>query len=312
MPYADRMDTAWLNDFLAVMREGGFSRAADLRGVSQPAFSRRIRALEDWVGATLFDRSTHAVALTDAGEQFRPAAEEILRRIEMARQNALSAAKATSDTLRFAATHALALTFFPAWLRAFDAIEPSTASVQLTADNMVGCERLMVEGRAHFLLCHDHSAATTRLTEDAFTSIMLGTDTLIAVASPTLQMADPPHLAYSAESGMGRILTAAWAEKGWTPPQAPVFASHLASVLVAMARDGRGVAWSPHSLVAEDLAAGRLVRAGDPRDDIEMEIRLYRPKGRQTPSAEAFWAKVVRQTAKKAESAASVSSGRSS
>src|SRR5262245_1955571 len=69
------MDTILLEDFLAVLEEGSFSRAADRRAVSQPAFSRRIGALEEWMGTPLFDRNTHTVRLTPAGERFRPAAE---------------------------------------------------------------------------------------------------------------------------------------------------------------------------------------------------------------------------------------------
>jgi DNA-binding transcriptional LysR family regulator len=106
------METAWLEDFLAVLDEGGFSRAAERRAVSQPAFSRRIRALEDWIGASLFDRNTHSVRLTAAGERFLPAAEEMLRRLQIGRLDAIAASQEASETLRLAATHVLSLTFF--------------------------------------------------------------------------------------------------------------------------------------------------------------------------------------------------------
>lgn len=63
-------------------------------------------------------------------------------------------------------------------------------------------------------------------------------------------------------------------------------------VLVVMARDGRGIAWSPKSLILEDLAAGRLVRAGSEMWDIAIEIRLFRPRTRQSVAAEKFWSTV--------------------
>lgn len=292
------MDSDWLEDFLALLDCGNFSRAADKRAVSQPSFSRRIRALEDWVGATLIDRSTHTVRLTNAGERFRVTAEETLRRLQLGREDARAAARAESETLRFASTHVLSLTFFPAWLRRLEAETPMTATVELTADNMVACERLMVEGRAQFLLCHHHEAAAVRLGAD-FRSIRLGADTLLPVASPDLAtpLTEAPHLAFTSDSGMGRILAAAWSAAGKAPPAHPAFASHLASVLAAMARDGRGVAWSALSLVADDLASGRLVRAGEPSDAVEIEIRLWRPKARQSPAAEALWTRLTRTAA---------------
>ena len=50
------MNLSWLEDFLVLSASGNFSRAADERHMTQPAFSRRIRALEEWLGADLFDR----------------------------------------------------------------------------------------------------------------------------------------------------------------------------------------------------------------------------------------------------------------
>jgi LysR family transcriptional regulator, hypochlorite-specific transcription factor HypT len=294
----DVMETIWLEDFLAVLDEGSFSRAAERRAVTQPAFSRRIRSLETWIGTSLFERGQHQVRLTPAGERFRPAAEEMLRHLQIARQDALSAAHIGSETLRLAATHVLSLTFFPVWLRALEAEAPTTVTFQLTADNMVACEKLMIEGRAQFLLCHDHPAASTRLTSDRFRSIEIGRDVLVPVAKPSLlpckSPAAGPYLAYTSESGMGRILAATWASAGRIPPAEPVFSSHLASVLAAMARDGRGIAWSPLSLVTDDVAAGRLARVGTEEDEVALAIRLFRPKIRQSPAAEALWERAVR------------------
>ena len=87
------MEMAWLEDFLAILECGGFSRAAERRNVTQPALSRRVRALEQWVGTPLFDRSTHAVTLTPAGQRFRETAEDLLRRLQLGRDAALEAAK---------------------------------------------------------------------------------------------------------------------------------------------------------------------------------------------------------------------------
>lgn len=292
------MDINWLDDFLALIDSGNFSRAAEKRAVSQPSFSRRIRSLENWVGATLIDRSTHTVRLTEAGERFRASTEETLRRLQLGREEARAAAKAASETLRFASTHVLSLTFFPSWLRALEADEPSTATVELIADHMVACERLMIEGRAQFLLCHHHAAAAVRLGSE-FRSLPLGQDVLLPVAAPELVAdgltADTPQLAFTADSGMGRILATAWAAKGLPPRPQPSFASHLASVLTAMARDGRGVTWSALSLVEADLASGRLVRAGGPGDEVPIEIRLWRPKARQSPAAEALWSRATQR-----------------
>ena len=303
------MELNWLEDFLALAECGNFSRAAQGRNLTQPAFSRRIRALEDWVGTPLFDRATQPVGLTGAGRRFRPIADETVRRLLQGREEARLAGEATASSLRFAATHALSLTFFPAWLRALEGRAESAAplgAIHLVSDSMQACERVMLQGQAQFLLCHHHAAAPSRLDGAAFRSARVGEDVLVPVTAPradgqplhTLDQSPDdgleggalPQLAYSPESGMGRIVRAAG--EGFPVPLRleTVFTSHLAAVLRTLARDGRGVAWLPGSLIADDLARGRLARAGGKGWDIAVEVRLFRPRARQSPAAEAFWA----------------------
>ena len=66
------MDTKWLEDFVSLVETGSFSRSAQQRHVTQPAFSRRIQALEAWAGTDLVDRSSYPTRLTPAGETFYP------------------------------------------------------------------------------------------------------------------------------------------------------------------------------------------------------------------------------------------------
>jgi DNA-binding transcriptional LysR family regulator len=61
------VETKWLEDFVSLSETRSFSRSAQLRHVTQPAFSRRIQALEAWAGVDLVDRSTYPTRLTAAG-----------------------------------------------------------------------------------------------------------------------------------------------------------------------------------------------------------------------------------------------------
>jgi DNA-binding transcriptional LysR family regulator len=70
------MDFDQLETFLEVARTLSFSRAAERRFRTQPAISAQIRALEEEVGARLFDRSGGRVALTGAGKAFQGYAED--------------------------------------------------------------------------------------------------------------------------------------------------------------------------------------------------------------------------------------------
>ncbi|MCI3276929.1 LysR family transcriptional regulator [Streptomyces cylindrosporus] len=71
---------------VAVADAGGFTAAARRLHVVQSAVSGTVRALERELGTPLFDRTTHRVALTPAGEAFVPAARAALRAAELARE----------------------------------------------------------------------------------------------------------------------------------------------------------------------------------------------------------------------------------
>lgn len=299
------MELDWLEDFLALVEHQHFGRAAEARNVSQPAFSRRVRLLENWLGAPLFNRDTHRVALTPAGEQWRPTAEDLLRRLYLGREQTRAVAEGFVSTVRFASTHALSITFFPQWLEEIEAEQPLSSAVSLVTDNMAGCERMMLQGQAQFLLCHHHPSTPVSFKPNYFTSIDIGRDILIPVSAPALddptqprfalpgQMGAPvPYLAFTEVSGMGRILASTHALEGPSMWLAPGFTSHVATVLAAMARAGKGLAWLPVSLIAGDLERGVLVRAGEAQWDVPIDIRLFRPRARQNAAAEAFWARL--------------------
>lgn len=280
------MNLSWLEDFLALAATGNFSRAAEERHMTQPAFSRRVRALEEWLGVELFDRSTQPARLTVAGEWFRPRAEDLLARVARLPPEARATVEANAATLRLAATHALSLTFVPRWLQA---LEPHVGHgpIRLVSDVLERCEKLLADHQVQFVIAHAPAGGRGALDAAGVPSLGIGTDMLLPVQAPGAP--GGALLQFSDESGLGRIVRqTVGGELAGAGLQA-VFTAHLASVLKSMALDGRGLAWLPESLVREDLAAGRLEVAGPPHWRIAIEVRLYRDPAPLGAHAEAFW-----------------------
>ncbi len=296
------MHISWLEDFLVLAAVGNFSRAAEDRHMTQPAFGRRVRALEEWLGAELFDRSTQPVKLTEAGLWFQGVAPELLAEVARLPGTARAVAEANSRSLRFAATHALSLTFMPGWLRSFEA-HTMAGTLQLESDMLHRCEALLAQSKVQFVMCHAHALVPGPLQVQGYPSLCVGTDVLLPVcaAGPDGQAqhslehsaAMAPLLAYSVESGLGNILhktidPALRGERTQT-----VFTAHLASVLRTMALEGRGIAWLPRSLIDADLAAGKLVAAAAAPWNVDLEVRLYRAHAPLGQAAQALWDAVV-------------------
>lgn len=108
---ADRFED--LRVLVAVVSAGGFAAGAERLGVAKSAVSRRIRELEDRLGARLFDRTTRRVQLTEAGLEFYERAVELLAGLDKAEEAASSASGALRGRIRVAApisftTHCLA------------------------------------------------------------------------------------------------------------------------------------------------------------------------------------------------------------
>lgn len=302
------MNLSWLEDFLVLASTGNFSRAAEERHMTQPAFGRRVRALEEWIGAELFDRSSQPVRLTQAGQWFQSVAQDLLEQVARIPGEARAVVEAGSNSLRFAATHALSFTFVPGWLRTFEALT-MVGTVQLESDVLQRCEALMEQSKVQFVMCHAHPQAPGKLHADGFPSLKIGADVLVPVSVPgpdglpvhKLRGGNAPVslLTYSDESGLGRILRETRHDALEKTPTNTVFTAHLASVLKTMVLDARGMAWIPYSLVADEIADGRLVAAASDEWRIDLEIRLYRGRGTLGGAAEALWKAVSDQSATK-------------
>ena len=163
----------------------------------------------------------------------------------------------------------------------------------------------MLAGEVDFLLCHHHADAPARFDPDRFQSIAVGSDILVPVSAPDAK-GDPAWpldgrrrqtrlLAYSQASGLGRILAAHPVTGSETGGMETVFTSHHAATLMSMARQGHGVAWLPLTLVEDDLACDRLVRAGSEGDVIAVEIRLFRSIAARSPAASDLWSDLIEE-----------------
>ena len=299
------LDMQWLEDFLALAESGNFSRAAQARAIAQPAFSRHIRSLEEWVGVDLFDRTAHPAELTPAGKRFLPLLAQVLADLEAARIKARAAHDQAAASLRFAATHVLSIYFFPTWLAGLEQ-KLRLGPVQTMSDSSQACEDLMLQRRVQFMLCYAHADVPGRLDEGQYPMLCLGGDSLVPVSAPD-KSGQPLHvlgrgdilpvLGYSEASGLGRIMRSRlrnlFGEAGGAaavPGVSFVFTAHNAILLKTMALEGRGISWLPRQLITDELRKGLLLESGGAQWQIPLEIRLYRQSADMAAVAEAVWA----------------------
>ena len=88
------MDIRIMEYYLAVVREGNISAAAEALHVSQPALSRQIKDLEEELGVTLFERGSRRIRLTEEGMILRRRSEEMVRLLQIT-ESEISRARST-------------------------------------------------------------------------------------------------------------------------------------------------------------------------------------------------------------------------
>lgn len=119
------MDIRQLRSFLAVAEEFNFGRASERINLSQPALSRQIKALEDELGFTLFDRSTKTTRLTAAGKVYENAARKFLAELDGSAKAARDIAQGKGGHLRIGIFGSAILDFIPEVIRRFSKESPN-------------------------------------------------------------------------------------------------------------------------------------------------------------------------------------------
>lgn len=114
---------------IAAVEHGSFSAAAGELGVRESAISRRIRDLEDEIGAALFIRHKRGVTLTDAGKRFLPHARRVFSELDLAIKDVGAAGRVEHGVLRIGIFASLASGFLADLLRRYNGDHPGVRCV---------------------------------------------------------------------------------------------------------------------------------------------------------------------------------------
>jgi DNA-binding transcriptional LysR family regulator len=149
------METRELRYFVAVAEELHFGRAAERLGIAQPPLSRAIRLLEHRLGATLLERSSRAVTLTEAGATLLREGRAALDAVESAERRTRRAADATTGAagIVLVTKAGAAGELLPKLLGAY-AAEPGAVAVDVLLCGPGEQERLLRTGHADVGLLH--------------------------------------------------------------------------------------------------------------------------------------------------------------
>lgn len=303
------METKWLEDFVSLAETRSFSRSAQLRHVTQPAFSRRIQSLEAWAGTDLVDRSSYPTRLTPAGQTLYQQAIEILHALQSTRGMLRQMGPAALDVIEFALPHTLALTFFPGWL---SGLREAVGSVRtrLIALNVHDAVLRLIEGSCDLLIAYHHASQPIQLDAGHYEMMPLGQEALAPFVKPNADgtplyrfpgtaQHPLPFLGYAPGAYLGRVVDWVLQQSSVPVHLDRVYETDMSESLKAMAIEGHGIAFLPASSVRQELQAGRLVSAAPADGGLQglLDIRIYRQRNAVTKGHRAalhFWSDLER------------------
>ncbi|WP_445399869.1 LysR family transcriptional regulator [Streptomyces sp. LE64] len=259
-PLAHRVpDLGALELLLGVARLGSLGRAARELGITQPAASGRIRAMERLLGVTLVDRSPRGSRLTEAGALVTDWARRVVEAAEAFDAGTQALRGRRDSRLRVAASMTIAEYLLPGWLIALRTQRPDTA-VSLLAGNSTAVAERLLSGTADLGFVEGVGVPP------GLDTAVIAHDRLVVVVPPAhpwarrrrpvsaAELAGTPLILREEGSGTRQVLVAALGELA-----RPLIELSSTTAVKAAAVGGAGPAVLSELAVGEELAARRLV-----------------------------------------------------
>ena len=274
------MELKWLEDYLALVDTGNFTTAAALRHLSQPAFSRRIQALEAWLGVELVDRSKKPFRFTSTANEHEATLRNLVNVMYQARNQIKFSVR---DQLRLSvgAQHSLLVTpFLPKFLERLSA-SLHNLNYSVISENMDTCVAMFLKGDLDMLVIYETEGNRNVILPHLSVRKPLGTDEMILVVTPQVYQAIQrskgtktlPLLTYPVSSFFGSVVWADVLPKVLRHENATIACESAFAVgLREMALASTGAAWVPRSIVLDEIQRGKLLVLDEMSPPIPMQV----------------------------------------
>lgn len=267
-----------LRTFLRVAEVGSFSAVAEERGVTQPAVSRQVSALEEHFGTRLVQRSTHAVTLTDEGQELVPAAQHLVDSADALQERIGRRRAKPVGLVRLSVPVALGLYVS----NKLDSL--ITKHDELSID-------LILEDSLHDLIEEgiDLQICVGEISDSALISRRIGAATFLLVAAPNY-LEGRPAPTQPADLEKHDCIVYRWDAWSFAGPQGAVsvsvrgrFRANNSGAVHRAALNGHGIALLSHLLVRDDIASGRLRVLMPEFPPVRLPITVVYPSRRNLP-----------------------------
>jgi DNA-binding transcriptional LysR family regulator len=289
------MRLEWIEDILAVADTGSMIKAAQRRFLTQSAFSRRLRMIEDQLGVKLFDRSRKPAELHPA----------ILERCDDMRRLAAGLRGLRADLSRgydkdggrivIASQHAITTAIAPRLIQILS--EELGTDIRLRSANREDCYALLLTRQADLMLFYSTQQHSLTVEPDFIRHFPMGQELLVPIFArqaldalgAAMEGGEVPVVAYPADVFLGKVIR----EEIWSRFPELTFKPRAETALTLAAMEfailGAAVAWVPRSLAYPHIASGVVEDLSAKLGTSEMLLTAARINAKQRPLTEHAW-----------------------
>lgn len=287
------MNVQQLRTFVTVVDEGSFSEAARVLGVSQPAVTMQIQALESDIGATLLDRRYRRVDLTEAGRALLPHGRHVLEQLESARDEIAALSGTVTGRLTIAASTTPGVYVIPRLLGGFISQNPEVG-VTITVHDTAEVVDAVESGLAHL-------GVTGAMVRGARVSYQeIGRDELVLICPPDselgerrkvplFELADEHWILRESGSGTRQVAERLITDHGLDPQELQIAVElGTGEAIVSAVEGGLGISILSRMVVAKALELGTVKQVDAIGLPAVRPFYAIMPKGTPTRAAVAF------------------------
>ena len=290
------MDIKWLDDYMTLVECGNFTRAAERRFVTQPAFSRRIKSLENWLGVELVNRNAYPMKLTAIGSDYVEPIRKLLKDTYDLRTEIQERA-GRGERIIVSTQHSLSVSFCPKW---YGMISPYLGNnrIRINAGNLYDSLDAFLAKQSEFLLCYSTPDILPQLERHDLRCLKLGQEQLVPVTTvtdegrPLFELTDIgvlPMVGYPPQSFFGdMILKECISDPIDDIKYDVVYETALSEGIKNMVLQGVGMAWLPIGIIEKELNDGNIMIIDD-LPKVDLQVMLYTHKTNKSPMISEFW-----------------------
>lgn len=270
-----------LEDFLTLVRCENFTIAAERRNISQPAFSRRIKALEESIGADLLIHKHNKFQLTPTGKSFLLEAEKLLKHFNEVKSSVYSSSEMAKQHITIVTLNSISYTKSSLITQRINSLNENVAINFMVASVYNGIE-MIKRNECDFFISYASDYWTPSMDKKLYNYVVIDTEKLVPVCNSNAPDYDLnntqnniPVMAHSAETIFGTSFNKMLEGKKdyrFIYTLESNYGSTFYNVLKGNSVD---ICWLPLSLVKDDLENKTLRHLGGGNWDIDFEIRMY-------------------------------------